>query len=134
MKKQKKCIYTPVEVLIFLLAEFKKDNSSFKRVNNNKMYGQIIKPVIIFDTDKLLGEEGTPSLKVKSPAYYSQLGIEKGLSIYSIFEKDPEAFLYVPEPQRMRKSGLISPHRELNQCYYEFFEEPSGAGLIQTGN
>ncbi|WP_165042737.1 glucose-6-phosphate isomerase family protein [Dysgonomonas sp. ZJ709] len=35
----------------------------------------------------------------KSPENYEKLGIEKGKSIYKIFEDDPDTFLYVPRPQ-----------------------------------
>jgi glucose-6-phosphate isomerase len=34
----------------------------------------------------------------KNPADYNSLGIEKGKSIYQIFEECPETFLYVPKP------------------------------------
>lgn len=34
----------------------------------------------------------------KSPSDYSALGIRKGVSIYKLFEEDPELFLYVPQP------------------------------------
>jgi glucose-6-phosphate isomerase len=38
-------------------------------------------------------------LIVKTPADHGGLGIEKGKSIYGIFERDPRTFLYVPQPQ-----------------------------------
>jgi len=38
-------------------------------------------------------------LIVKSPESYENLGIEKGKSIYQLFEEAPERFLYVPKPQ-----------------------------------
>lgn len=38
-------------------------------------------------------------LVCKSPSDYSNLGIEKGKSIYCIFEENPEIFLFVPSPQ-----------------------------------
>lgn len=34
----------------------------------------------------------------KSPSDYISLGIEKGVSIYKQFERNPETFLYVPDP------------------------------------
>lgn len=37
-------------------------------------------------------------LVAKRPADYSLLGIEEGLPIYTAFEKDPDAFLYVSNP------------------------------------
>lgn len=40
----------------------------------------------------------------KSPEDYSALGIEKGRSIYEIFEKEPETFSYVPEPQLKKEA------------------------------
>jgi glucose-6-phosphate isomerase len=39
-------------------------------------------------------------LIIKSPADYSPLGIEHSKSIYGSFEKNPETFMYVPEPLR----------------------------------
>ena len=41
----------------------------------------------------------TSELICKTPNDYSALGIEAGKSIYEIFEKDPDTFLYVPSPQ-----------------------------------
>lgn len=41
----------------------------------------------------------TSQLICKSPSNYEQLGIEKGKSIYTIFEETPETFMYVPNPQ-----------------------------------
>jgi len=41
----------------------------------------------------------TSELISKSPEAYPELGIQKGKSIYEIFEEDPDAFLYVPRPQ-----------------------------------
>jgi glucose-6-phosphate isomerase len=35
----------------------------------------------------------------KQPELYQSLGIKKGIPIYSIFEEDPDAFLYVSQPQ-----------------------------------
>lgn len=41
----------------------------------------------------------TSELICKTPNDYSALGIEAGKSIYEVFEKDPDTFLYVPSPQ-----------------------------------
>lgn len=38
-------------------------------------------------------------LVIKEPGDYSSLGIEKGKSIYRTFEENPDAFLYVPDPE-----------------------------------
>jgi len=35
---------------------------------------------------------------IKTPGNYQSLGIKQGIPIYSIFEKDPETFLYVSNP------------------------------------
>jgi len=75
--------------------------------DNVRRYGGIAWFPLIGKNREIIWEPNpnyqTSSLTVKSPADYAHLGIEEGLSIYSIFEKDPEAFLYVPEPQRMEK-------------------------------
>jgi glucose-6-phosphate isomerase len=42
-------------------------------------------------------------LIVKSPEIYTQLGIERGKSIYGQFEANPEKFLFVPQPQRVKE-------------------------------
>ena len=39
------------------------------------------------------------SLIKKRPENYESLGIRKGIPIYTIFEEDPEIFLYVAQPQ-----------------------------------
>jgi len=41
----------------------------------------------------------TSELTIKAPADYSDLGIQKGISIYKTFEDNPDTFLYVPQPQ-----------------------------------
>jgi glucose-6-phosphate isomerase len=41
-------------------------------------------------------------LIVKSPEIYTQLGIEPGNPIYTQFEKNPEKFLFVPQPQLVK--------------------------------
>ncbi|WP_300704459.1 glucose-6-phosphate isomerase family protein [Bacteroides sp.] len=43
----------------------------------------------------------------KRPGEYGKLGIEKGKSIYRIFEDDPDAFSYVPRPE-LRKEVWIN--------------------------
>jgi glucose-6-phosphate isomerase len=35
----------------------------------------------------------------KDPENYIEFGIEKGISIYQIFERNPQTFAYVPQPQ-----------------------------------
>lgn len=42
-------------------------------------------------------------LIVKSPEIYTQLCIEKGKSIYTQFEENPDKFLFVPQPQLTEK-------------------------------
>ncbi len=43
-------------------------------------------------------------LIVKSPEIYTQLGhYEPGKSIYGQFEANPEKFLFVPQPQRVKE-------------------------------
>lgn len=39
----------------------------------------------------------------KSPADYASLGIVKGEAIYTTFEKNPDTFLYVPQPELKRE-------------------------------
>lgn len=39
------------------------------------------------------------TLVEKAPEDYKALGVEKGKSIYKIFEENPQTFLYVPKPQ-----------------------------------
>ena len=41
----------------------------------------------------------TTELTCKSPSGYDMFGIEKGKSIYQLFEEDPDTFLFVPSPQ-----------------------------------
>ena len=43
----------------------------------------------------------------KTPREYHDLGIEKGKSIYKIFEDAPDTFLYVPNPS-VKKEVWIS--------------------------
>jgi len=38
--------------------------------------------------------------EVKPPRDYSDLGLEKGKSIYRQFEEDPDRFLFVSDPAR----------------------------------
>ena len=42
----------------------------------------------------------TSQLTIKPPRDYSDLGLEKGKSIYRQFEKDPDRFLFVSDPAR----------------------------------
>lgn len=42
-------------------------------------------------------------LVVKSPEIYSQLGVVPGKPIYEQFEKNPEIFLFVPQPQLVKE-------------------------------
>jgi glucose-6-phosphate isomerase len=42
-------------------------------------------------------------LIVKSPEIYTLLGISPGISIYRQFEENPEKFLFVPQPQLVKK-------------------------------
>lgn len=44
-------------------------------------------------------EYNTSRLITKTPADYNELGIQKGKPIYTLFEENPETFLYVPQPQ-----------------------------------
>ena len=58
----------------------------------------------VFDSNNRLEWTANPNYQPsqlirKSPALYGELGIEKGKSIYRIFEENPETFLYVPKPQ-----------------------------------
>ncbi|MDR2475370.1 MAG: glucose-6-phosphate isomerase, partial [Bacteroidales bacterium] len=58
----------------------------------------------VFDQNNRLEWKANPNyqpsqLICKSPSPYSELGIEKGKSIYRTFEENPETFLYVPKPQ-----------------------------------
>lgn len=39
----------------------------------------------------------------KTPEDYIQFGIQKGKSIYDVFEENPKTFLYVPQPQLKEK-------------------------------
>jgi len=39
-------------------------------------------------------------LVIKRPEDYAPLGIRKGIPIYAAFERDPDAFMYVPNPER----------------------------------
>lgn len=41
-------------------------------------------------------------LTIKKPEIYLQLGIEPGKPIYKQFEADPEKFLFVPHPQKVK--------------------------------
>jgi len=45
----------------------------------------------------------TDNLIEKSPEIYSQLHIIPGKPIYTQFEEDPEKFLFVPHPQRVKE-------------------------------
>ena len=42
-------------------------------------------------------------LEVKSPSSYEQLGIKRGMPIYTQFEEDESRFLFVPHPQLKEK-------------------------------
>ena len=42
----------------------------------------------------------TSQLTIKPPRDYSDLGLEKGKSIYRQFEEDPDRFLFVSDPAR----------------------------------
>lgn len=57
----------------------------------------------LYNEDRLTWEANphyAPSTLIrKSPGDYSALGIKPGMSIYQLFEADPETFLYVPKPQ-----------------------------------
>ncbi len=58
----------------------------------------------LFDADGKLTWEANPhyaksELICKSPNPYPKLGIVPGEAIYSTFERNPDTFLYVPQPQ-----------------------------------
>ncbi len=42
-------------------------------------------------------------LTVKAPEPYAQLGLEENVPIYTQFLRDPDRFLFVPQPQRAEK-------------------------------
>jgi len=43
----------------------------------------------------------------KDPGNYAALGIEKGVSIYQTFERSPESFAYIPQPQLKKEVWKI---------------------------
>jgi glucose-6-phosphate isomerase len=63
----------------------------------------------LFNDNNQIVWEANPAYKpskliIKSPNDYPEFGIEKGKSIYEVFEENPDTFLYVPSPQLKKEN------------------------------
>lgn len=72
------------------------DYSGVRKHNGLAWFPIVNKSQIIFEkNENYLTEECI----VKSPRYYAEFNLERGKSIYTQFQEDPDRFLFVPRPE-----------------------------------